>query len=142
MQRLNRQCGTDRNALNARFSVMTCRKKLGLPSFVEIRAVTLFTKLRAVVKGQKGITEMAAASVYMACREGSITRTMGEICDTMNSSKKRSWRYYRDMHEIVRPTLPLTSPAGFVTRLASDLGLPIQVSKKALKYWKTCAGTN
>ena len=140
MQRLNRQCGTDSTAVNARFSVMACCKKLGLPSFVETRAVALFTKLRTAIKGKKGINDMVAAAVYMACRECSITRSLDEICDAMGSKKRRAWCHYRIMHEVVRPALPPPTPKGFITRLASNLGLSVKVSKKALDVWESMRG--
>ena len=137
MQRLNRQCGMDGNTVNTHFSIMECRGKLGLPLSIGIRAVALFTKLRAAMKGRLGIKEMAAASVYMACRESSVTRTLDEICDAMNSNKKRTWRFYGNMHEIVKSAPPLVSPVGFVTRLTSNLGLSMKVSRQALDVWES-----
>ena len=112
-----------------------CCAKLGLPSTMRERAIVLFNKFRAELRG-RNVSVMSAAVLYMACREHSITRSMAEICRVMDADLKATRRAYANLHKSHEIPLPIPTPAGFATRLASDLGLPEKTARKALNILK------
>ena len=121
----------DVTGINVSLTVKACCDKLGLPRSMEQRSIALFAKSRHMLKGRTA-KNISAASVYMACREHSVTRTLKEVCDTMDAHYKRTRRVYMAICAVTEQKLPIMNPVGLVTRIASDLGLPEKFTRQAL----------
>ena len=131
---------TDVIGVSVSLSIRAGCDKLGLPRSVEQRSIALFLKSRYMLKG-RAKENVGAASVYMACREHSVTRILKEVCGAMGAHYKRTKRVYRAMCEAIGQRLPIMSPTGLITRMASDLGLSEKFSRQALDTWEKINAT-
>ena len=81
---------------------------------------------------------MVAASVYTACRIWKVPRTLDEIAEVSKITKKRIGKYYRLLARELNIKLKPTSPADYVPRFASKLGLSGQTESKAIEIINEC----
>ena len=121
----------DHSGLTAKSTISSCGAKLGLPSVVRARANSLFHKFRPELRG-RSCAVMAAATLYMSCREFSVPRSMAEICAASNVDLKQVRRAYKKICTSYEVSLPAPTSEGFATRLASTVGLSGKTSRKAL----------
>ena len=121
----------DHSGLTAKSTTTSCCAKLGLPSAVGSRALSLFKKFRAELRG-RNVAVLTAAVLYIACREHLVPRSMVEICTAMNVNHKHVRKAYKRIRKSYAMTLPIQTSEGFATRISSNMGLPEQVSRKAL----------
>ena len=75
---------------------------------------------------------MVAASIYTACRRGNIPRTLDEIGEVSKVSKKQLGKNYRFLSRKLGIKLKPTSPADYVPRFATKLGLSGEVQSEAI----------
>ena len=87
---------TDRNLKNAFQKLDILKGKLGLPENVIEKAAYIYRKVQqqGMVKGRR-IVATLAATVYIACREAEVPRTLAEIASLCNISHKELSRIYR-----------------------------------------------
>ena len=109
--------------------------KLGLPASVKMSAASIMSKQKGLIKNRTYV-DSSAAILYMSCRMLGITRTMNEVCESANSNIKNCRKIYNRMCLVGEFSPPPPDPTGFVTRFASDLGLPEKIVRKALKILK------
>ena len=123
----------DSAGLSVTHNVHVCCTKLGLPLVVTERALSLFTKSRALLGKGRIASSFSAAVLFLACREHSVARTMAEICKTMNAREKLTRTMYKQLLQIHEVALPIPTPESFVPRLISKLGLSEKTARKAFK---------
>lgn len=114
----------ERNLANALGSILTICGKLNLPSnIVETSSLNYRNALkRGLIRGRT-INSIAAASIYLACRQCEIVRSLDEIALASNVSKKEAARNYRFMLKMLKPRVPLSQPSGYLSKLVSRLDL-------------------
>ncbi len=122
----------DQKRLNATYMTKSCCTKLGMPQAVGDRAMIMFDRFRHTLRGRR-LADLVAATLYMACREHGVTRSMKEVAMAVNANRRGAKRAYTILHKSMDATLPVQDSAGFATRLASDLGLPEKTARRALK---------
>lgn len=112
--------------------INTMASKMGLPRHVRESAAVLYRKAstRNLVRG-RSIDEVVAATLYAACRQCSVPRTLDEIADKSNVDRKSIGRTYRTLtRELTLRLLP-QSPKDYIARFCNKLGLDIDVQRKA-----------
>jgi transcription initiation factor TFIIB len=66
---------------------------------------------------------IVVACLYMACRKCGITRSLEEVADSINSSKKEVGRNYRFLLRALKTSVPHTDPKGYIGRIVSRMML-------------------
>ena len=121
----------DHTGINASSMIMACCAKLGLPTVIKASSISFFNKHRINLRGRNTNT-MVAAVIYISCRENAVSRSMAEICDVLNADVKATRKAFKAIHNARGVPLPVQTSNGFVTRLASDLGMSEKMTRKAL----------
>ena len=80
----------------------------------------------------RSIEGVVAASLYAACRRCKVPRTLDEISEASKISKKEIGRNYRFLSRELKLNLRPTSPADYVPRFASKIGLSSEAESKAI----------
>lgn len=122
-------------SLSRAFVIMnSITAKLTIPSTVVERAAYIYRKALAagLTKGRT-VQSLAAASVYVACRETGTPRTLDDMAATANVEKRV---LYRDMRRLLarldlRPNQYKIS--AFVVKISNNLGLPEGIKRDALE---------
>ncbi len=124
----------DRNLAQAFNSITDICSKLNLPSnIVETSSMYYRNALKlGLIKGRT-IHNMAAASVYMACRQCEVIRSIDEIAHVSNISKKDAARNYRFLVEKLKPKVPLSMPSHHISKIVSRLELKGETETLALE---------
>jgi transcription initiation factor TFIIB len=111
--------------------------KLTIPSIVVERAAYIYRKALAagLTKGRT-VASLAAASVYVACRETGTPRTLDDMAATANVEKRV---LYRDMRRLLA-RLDLKPDqykiSAFVVKISNNLGLSESIKRDALEILK------
>lgn len=122
-------------SLSRAFMIMnTMMGKLGIPFTVMERAAYIYRKALAagLTKGRT-VAALAAASMYVACRETGTPRTMDDLATASNVERRV---LYRDMRALLM-RLNLNPNqykiSSFLVKIANNLDLPERVKRDALK---------
>ena len=107
---------------------------LSIPRSVREDAAVVYRKSAKMklVRG-RSIESVVAASVYIACRRYNIPRTLDEIAEASKVSKKQIGKTYRFLARELKIKLKPTSPADYIPRFATNLGLSGEVQSKAIE---------
>jgi len=108
--------------------------KLGVSQAVKERAAHIYRKAleRGLLRG-RSIVGIAAASLYAAFRDTETPRTLKDIAAVENLSKKAVARDYRILLKEMDLSMPVADAARNITRIASKVGLPERVARKAME---------
>lgn len=111
--------------------------KLGVSQAVKERAAHIYRKAleRGLLRG-RSIVGIAAASLYAAFRDTETPRTLKDVAAVENLSKKAVARDYRILLKEMDLNMPVADAARNVTRIASRVGLPERVARKAMEIVK------
>jgi len=131
---------TERNLAVALSSLDRLASGLSLPRTVRETAAMIYRKaaLKNLIRGRsaEGIT---AASLYAACRQCNVPRTLDEISKAAHMSKKETGRNYRFISRELKLKLLPTSPQDYISRFCSELKLSSDVKAKTLEILKEAA---
>ncbi len=118
----------------------TC-KTLALSKNVLETASMIYRSLdgKVEVKG-KSVVSISAATIYMACKQCEIVRSLDEICRGLCSPKdlkpktKLAARYYRTMvMELGNATAPVVTMDKYISKIANLTGTDVRVERLALE---------
>ena len=115
---------TERNLAFALSELDRDSSRLGLPRSVREAASVIYRSAvdNKLIRG-RSIEGVVAASLYAACRQCNVPRTLDEIAEVSRVTKKEVGRTYRFLTRELNIKLPPTSPVDYVPRFASELGL-------------------
>jgi transcription initiation factor TFIIB len=107
--------------------------RLGLPKPVKEDAAMIYRRAAKnnLVRG-RSIEGMVAASVYTAAKLCRLPRTLDEVSDASNVTKKQIGKNYRFLTRELEIKIRPPSPADFIPRFASLLGVSGEVESKAI----------
>ncbi|WP_458456921.1 transcription initiation factor IIB [Methanobrevibacter sp.] len=134
LQRRVRVSGSGERNLALALSVIDRNSSnLSLPRSVREDASVIYRKAvdKNIIRG-RSIEGVAAASIYTACRRCDVPRTLDEIAEACNISKKEVGRTYRFLARELNIKLEPTSPADYVPRFASKIGLSKDAETKSI----------
>src|SRR6266516_1048325 len=84
----------------------------------------------------RSIEGVVAASLYAACRQCNVPRTLDEIANSSRVGRKEIGRTYRFMTRELKLKLMPTKPQDYVSRFCSELKLTGEVQSKAVEILK------
>ena len=131
---------TERTLATALSALDRMASSMSLPRTVRETAAMIYRKAawNKLVRG-RSIEGVTAASLYAACRQCHVPRTLDEISNTAHITRKEIGRTYRYIsHELGLKLLP-TSPEDYVSRFCSELKLSNTVQAKTLQILKEAA---
>ncbi len=125
---------SDRNLSRAFMQLRTFSDKLSLSDEIIERAAYIYRKAleRGLIRG-RSITEMMAASLYAACRNSEIPRTLKDVANVANISKKDLARSYRLLLKEMDLRMPVPDPAKSVSKIASRVNAGERTRRRALE---------
>jgi len=123
-----------RNMLIATTELKRIASNLNLPDHIKKSAIRLYREAfrRKLLRG-RSINGMVSASLYFACREKRIPRTLQEILDEASVSAKNVRRCYRTLLRELNLKVPSTDPISLIPRYISELGLDSSVEKSTIQ---------
>ncbi len=112
--------------------INTMASKMGLPRHVRESAAVLYRKAstKNLVRG-RSIDEVVAATLYAACRQCGVPRTLDEIADKSNVDRKSIGRTYRTLTRELGLKLLPQSPGDYIARFCNKLSLDMEVQRRA-----------
>ena len=115
---------TEKNLAIALTDINKLASSLGLPRHVRETAALIYRKAAArnLIRG-RNINGMTAASLYAACRQCGVPRTLDEIRDITIMSRKDIGRNYRIIVKGVGLKSMPTSPQDYIARFCNELKL-------------------
>ncbi len=119
---------TERNLATALSGIDRIASSLGLPRTVRETAAMIYRKaaLKKLVRGRT-IEGVTGASIYAACRQCNVPRTLDEISEKTNISRKDIGRTYRHISRYLELKLLPTSPQDYVSRFCNILKMSSDV---------------
>jgi transcription initiation factor TFIIB len=125
---------TERNLAVALSGIDRLSSGLGLPRSVRETAAMIYRKaaLKNLVRG-RSIQGVTAASLYAACRQCHVPRTLDEIGLIAQISRKEIGRNYRYVSRELALKLMPTAPKDYISRFCSELKLSGNVQAKTLE---------
>ena len=111
--------------------------RLELPKTVREAAAVNYKKAvdKRLIRG-RSIEGVAAASLYAACRQCGVPRTLDEIGQASRTGRKEIGRTYRFMVRELKMKIMPTGPEDYISRFCSGLGLDSEVEAKAYELIK------
>ena len=124
----------ERNLAFALSEIDRNSSNLGLPRSVREDACVIYKDAvnHKLIRG-RSIESVATASIYVACRRCNVPRTLEEIASVSKVTKKDVGRTYRFLSRELKIKLAPTSPADYVPRFASKIGLSTEAQSKAIE---------
>lgn len=122
----------DRNLRQAFSELRRLSEKLAISESGTEKAAYFYRKAleRGLVRG-RSISAIMAASLYAACRDGEIPRTLKDVAAASNVKKKDLARSYRLMHREMNFKMPVADPARCVSVIASRAGMSETTQRRA-----------
>jgi transcription initiation factor TFIIB len=125
---------TERNLAIALSGIDRYASIMGLPRTVRETAAMIYRKaaLKKLARGRR-IEGVTAASLYAACRQCNVPRTLNEISYAASISRKEIGKTYRYISRELELKLLPTSPQDYISRFCSVLKLSDDVKIKTLE---------
>ncbi len=125
---------TDRNLKDAFNELHKMKNKLALSDAIIEKASYIYRKAleKKLVRG-RSISAMIAASLYAACRDGEIPRTLKDVADKSNVKKKIIAACYRTLIKEFDMRMPVVDSVQCIARIASQLDLAEKTKRDAIK---------
>jgi transcription initiation factor TFIIB len=122
----------DRNLRQAFSELRRFSDKLAVSEAVTEKAAYFYRKAfeRSLVRG-RSITSIIAASLYAACRDMEVQRSLKDVAAVSNVKKKDLARSYRLLLKEMDIKMPVADPSRCVTKIASKAGLSEKTQRRA-----------
>jgi transcription initiation factor TFIIB len=123
----------ERNLVSALSELARITSHMGLSRNVREAAAMVYRRTleKNLIRG-RSVESVIAATVYAACRQCGVPRTLDEIADSSRVDRKEVGRTYRFIARELTLKLMPTSPQDYTARFCSELGLKENTKSKAL----------
>lgn len=128
------------SSLSKAFTMLHGMKtKLCIPDNVVEKAAYNYRKvvLAKLTRGRT-MSSLIAASLYAACRENSIPRTLDDIADAANVERRLLSRDLRTIVTKLGLNLNQYDTSSFIVKLANNMGLKEKTKRDAIEIFKRC----
>ena len=124
---------TERNLAYALSEITKVAFKLNIPRNVLETAAVIYRRVvrMRLIRG-RSIQGIAVASLYMACRQCNVIRSLEEVGRAANVSKKESGRHYRFLLRKLNARVPPVEAKSYVSKFVNQLGLSRDVESMAM----------
>jgi len=124
---------TERNLAYALSELTKVAFKLNLPrNVLETAAVIYRRTVKMRLTRGRSIQGVAVASLYMACRQCNVIRSLEEVGRAANVSKKESGRHYRLLLRKLNTRVPPVEAKSYVSKFVNQFGLSGNVESMAM----------
>lgn len=125
---------TERNLAFALSELSKINSSLNLPKNILETASVIYRRAvkKNLIRG-RSIREVTAASIYMACRQCNVARTLEEVSQASQIDRKEVGRSYRFMIKELDVLVPPCGPSRYVGRFLNQLGLVGHAETLAIK---------
>lgn len=108
--------------------------KLGIPRSIREDASKVYRNAveHKMVRG-RSIEGVVAACIYISCRRYNVPRTLDEIAEVSRVTKKEVGRTYRFLTRELNIKIAPPSPADYIPRFVSELGMSANVEVRAIE---------
>lgn len=123
-----------RNLKKATWEINRVCGGLGLAWQVAERSAYFYRKAlqKSLIKG-RSISGFVAASVYLACKERMIPRTIDEVCRTTGVDRPFATHCYKILIGEMRIEPPITDPFRNIAKISAKAGIEERVSRRAME---------
>jgi len=115
------------------------KTKLGIPNNVVENAAYIYRKIvSAKLTRGRTMTSLISASLYAACRENNIPRTLDDIANAGNVERRI---LSRDLRTIIRKlglNLNQYDTASFISKISNNMNLKEKIKRDAFEILKRC----
>ena len=128
---------TGRNLISALMALDGVKQKLGLSNIVAEHIAFIYRKASSfgLIRG-RGKAEVMAASIYAACREQGIPRSLEEVSDALNVTKKKVSKCYRMLINQLDLKTELANPLDCLSKFCSLLDISEKTKRHAFGILK------
>jgi transcription initiation factor TFIIB len=112
------------NVVKALRDITTRAHKMGLPKDVIETAAYVYRKAQHnnITRG-RSIACISAASIYIACRQCHVPRTLDEVSTAFELRRRDVSRTYNCIIRMLKIQIPIASPENYISRLCGQLHL-------------------
>ena len=130
----------DTASLSKAFTLLNAMKtKLGIPYSVVENAAYIYRKaVNAKLTRGRTMTSLISASLYVACRENNIPRTLDDIADAGNIERSILSRDFRTLVKKLGLTLNQYDTSSFISKISNNLNLKEKTKRDAFEILKRC----
>jgi transcription initiation factor TFIIB len=127
----------DRNLRQALGELNNLKDKLTISSSVLEKAAYIYRKAleKKLVRG-RSISALIAASLYAACRDTEIPRTLKDVAEAANVKRKDIARCYRILHRELELKMPVVDSVQCIARISGSLKISEKIKRYAIKVLK------
>ncbi len=127
----------ERNLMEALRHLDRMSSSLGLPRSVRENSAVIYRKAmdKNLIRG-RSIDGVVAATIYAACRQCNVPRTLDEISQKTDIKRKEIGRNYRHINKSLKLNLRPTKPKQYLTRFCNELDLSSKTRVRADKILK------
>ncbi len=131
------QASTDHNLRQALNELDRLKDKLAISSNVLEKAAYIYRKAleKKLVRG-RSISALIAASLYAACRDTEIPRTLKDVAEAANVKRKDIARCYRILHRELELKMPVVDSVQCIARISGSLKISEKTKRSAIKVLK------
>ena len=124
---------TDRNLRQAFEHLDKLKDKLGLSDAIIEKTAYIYRKAQenGMVRGRT-INSVLAASLYIACREMEVSRTLKDIAAISNIKRKELARMYRLMFFKLNVKIPVVDPLKCIAKISNKINLSERTKRQAI----------
>lgn len=124
--------GSERNLAVAMNELDRLAGAISLPGNIKESTAVIYRRAvkKNLIRG-RSIDGVLAASVYAACRQHSVPRTLDEVAHYSRAGRKEIGRTYRFIARELRLNIRPTDPKSYVQRFCSELNLSGTVQRRA-----------
>lgn len=129
-----------RNLKKATWEINRVCNCLGLAWQVAERSAYFYRKAlqKSLIKG-RSISGFVAASIYLACKERMIPRTIDEVCRAAGIDRPFATHCYKILIGEMRIEPPVTDPFRNIAKISAKAGIEERVSRRAMEILSSIA---
>ena len=115
------------------------KTKLGIPDNVVENAAYIYRKtVSAKLTRGRTMASLVSASLYAACRENNIPRTLDDIADAGNIERRILSRDLRTIIKKLGLSLSQYNTSSFISKISNNMNLKEKTKRDAFKILKRC----
>ena len=124
---------TQRNLAHALSEMSKISYKINLPRNVVETSSMIYRRAiqKHLIRGRT-IQSVAVASIYLACRQCGVIRTLEDVAGAANITKKEAARNYRFLLKELKPSVPQVNPQGYISKIVNKLALTGETERLAM----------
>ena len=128
---------TQRNLAHALSEMSKISYKLNLPRNVIETSSMIYRRAiqKQLIRGRT-IQSVAVASIYMACRQCGVIRTLEDVAGAANITKKEAARNYRFLLRELKPSVPQVNTGKYISKIVNNLALSGETERLAIGILK------